>query len=147
MTYITSSNLTALTEYLATYIMEGIRKTPIVKPALEEIQASLAETVSNGVAAFCGGASPTGLCYAVAVTADDANQPVIFEQWRVSDIRECIEQIGYTNEDFPTLFRIDDVQFHELLELCADKGYPIYNNVEGLLFDELEEVAEDYFKE
>jgi hypothetical protein len=146
MTYSTSSNLTALTEYLSAYIVEEIGDTVIGTPLFEEVQRRLVDTIQNGIEAFCGGASPAGLRYEVSITADNADKPVVFEQWSASDIRESIEDSLYTKTDLPTLSRIDDNQLHELLEYCAFEGYSFYSSMDGLMLNLLEEMAEDYFR-
>ena len=52
MTYTTASNLTALTEYLAAYIMEEIGETSISTPVFEKIQASMEKTIKSGIDSF-----------------------------------------------------------------------------------------------
>lgn len=144
MTY--TNNLKELTDYLAAFVMEEIGNTTIATPLFEEIQAMMAGMITNGIEAFCSGDSPSTLRYEVNITVDDINKPIIFEQWCVCDIREYMEQDGWTSEDLPTLFKIDDDQFRELLERCASKGYSFYCTVAGLLICELERIAKDYFE-
>jgi len=74
MTNITSSNLTALTEYLAAYILEEIGETPISTPVFEKIQQMMEKTIKSGIDSFCRGASPTGSYYELKLTADHAGQ-------------------------------------------------------------------------
>ena len=145
MTYTTHNNLRELIEYLAGYILEEIGDTAISTPAFEEIQTMMVGTLTNGIDAFCGGANPAGSRYEVSISADDACIPVVFEQWSVGSLRECMLNKGWTSEDLPTLFRLDDDQFHELLERCASKGYSFYNKIDGLMLGDLEELASDYF--
>lgn len=144
MTY--TSNLKELTDYLAAFVMEEIGNTTIATSLFEEIQAMMAGVITNGIEAFCNGVNPSNLRYDVNITVDDVNKPIIFEQWCVSDIREYMEEEGWTSEDLPTLFKIDDDQFRELLERCASKGYSFYCTVAGLLICELERIAKDYFE-
>lgn len=146
MTYTTASNLTALTEYLAAYLVEELGNTTSAKRVLEETQQTLAGAIRNGIEAFCGGAGPTGLRYAVNIMADNADKPVIFVQWSVSDIREQMEQAGWTSENLPTLFSLADDQLYELLEHCVRKGYSFFSSLGGLMLDELEDIAADYFR-
>lgn len=147
MTYTTRNNLRALIEYLADYILEEIGDTAVSTPAFGEIQAMMVGTLTNGIDAFCGGANPAGLRYEVSISSDDACMPVVFEQWSVRDIREHIQEDGWTSEDLPTLFSLDDTRLRELLEHCVRKGYSFYSNYEGLMLRELEDLAECYFRE
>jgi len=86
MTYLTPDNLKALTEYLSAYIMEEIGETSISTALFEQIQNMMAGTLKNGIEAFCRGASPTDLCYEINVIADNADKPIVFEQWSVSTV-------------------------------------------------------------
>ena len=146
MTYTIPDNLKELTEYLSAYIMAEIGETTISTPAYEAIQDMMAKTLRNGIAAFCGGASPAGLCYEVQITAEDADKLIVFEQWSVSLLRGCMLDEDWASEELPTLFEINDEQFRELLEHCARKGYSFCSSLDGLLLSQLEELAEGYFK-
>jgi hypothetical protein len=146
MTYTTASNLVELTEYLSAFILEKIGITTIATPLFEEIREILVNAIPNGIEAFCGGASPSGLRYEVEVTAEDADKPIVFEQWRVSAIREEIESGEYSSTDLPTLFRMNDEQFREVLEHCVRKGYSFYCSIYGMMLDEFERIAKDYFE-
>jgi len=145
MTYPTPDHLKALTEYLSAYVMEEIGNTTIALPLFEQIQAMLAGTLKNGIKAFCHGASPTDLRYEVDVIADNADKPIVFEQWSVNYIKAALREESWNSEALPTLYKIDEAQLRELLKHCAAKRCSLYSDCEGPLYV-LEEIAEVYFK-
>ncbi len=51
-----------------------------------------------------------------------------------------------TRKALPTLFKIDDDQFRELLAHCARTGHSFSSSMEGAIFIDLEAMAEGYFK-
>jgi len=75
-----ASNLTALTEYLAAYLMEEIGETPISTPLFEQIQQMMEKIIKSGIDSFCSGASPTGSYYELKLTADHAGQDEPYPQ-------------------------------------------------------------------
>lgn len=146
MTYTMPDNLKKLTEYLSAYLMAEIGETTISTAAYEAIQGMMAKTLQNGLAAFFSGASPTGLCYEVQITAEDADKLIVFEAWSVRYIQEEMNLGEYSRTDLPTLFRMNDEQFIEVLEHCVRKGYSFYCSTYGLMLSELEGLAERYFE-
>lgn len=135
-----TDHIEEFTQYLSAYILDRIGKTLFIPP-FDAIRELIAEAINDGLDAFRAGASPSGLPYELKVTPDDADKQIVFEQWCVSDIREHIEVDGWTSEDLPTLFKIDDTQLKELLEHCAGRGYSFYSSAEGLIIMLLEDIA------
>jgi hypothetical protein len=58
----------------------------------------------------------------------------------------CLREKRLTRKDVPTLFKINDDQYGELLEHCARKSYSFHSSTEGAILSELESIAKVYFK-
>ena len=71
-----------------------------------------------------------------------ANRYVIFESWTVADLRE---RIAYNGGGYPTLKKITDEQFYDLLDYLSGKD-KTFHDQDGTNLDMLEEFAANYFE-
>ena len=146
MSNITSSNLTALTEYLAAYIVEELGETPIPTPLFEQIQQMMGKIIKSGIDSFCNGTSPTGSYYELKLTADHAGQDKPNQQlyparihiiWYWEDVQgqrpdlteaQCCEVLSELKKGHDAMIGIN----WDVIAIVADSIFPEPDNLDEL---------------
>lgn len=146
MTDTIASNLTALTEYLSTYILEEVANKSTDKLLFEQIQQMMEQTIKSGIDSFCSGASPTGSYYELKLTADHAGQDEPNQQqyparihiiWHWEDVQgqrpdltqaQCCEVLSKLKKQHDATVGIN----WEVIDAVANGTFPEPDNLDEL---------------